>query len=497
MENAQLLRMEGICKSFSGTRVLHNVNFDLKVGEVHCLLGENGAGKSTLIKILSGAHLVDEGNIFINGELVQITKPSDSRNFGITTIYQETSLIPGLSVAENIFFGEELVNQLKVLNKHAMEKQASEILQEMLVDISPKKLVKDLTMAEQQMVEIARSLIKKRKIIIMDEPTSSLSEKDSKELFRIIKGLQKQGVSFIYISHRLHEFEGLVDRVTILRDGKYIDTVDFKDVSMEDLIKKMVGREIEDKGHVADRSTDQIVLKVQDVKYKNVVKNVGFELKKGEILGFAGIVGSGRTELMKLIFGALQLDSGSILLNGKPVRFRIPKDAVKKGIVYLSEDRKQEGLILDASVETNISLANLKTVSNGFFINASKEREQANQQIKNLSIVTSSEKKKVRYLSGGNQQKVVIAKWLLTNSNVLIFDEPTRGIDVGARSEIYQLIHSLAERGKSIIVVSSDLPEIIKISNRILVMSHGKINAELYNDGHISQEQIMSHMVGE
>lgn len=491
-----LLRMEGICKSFPGVKALHNVHFDLRKGEVHCLLGENGAGKSTLIKILSGAYTIDEGKIFINGNLVQIKNPHDSRSLGITTIYQEMSLIPAMTVTENIFFGEELTHKLSVLNRSAMEKQTIDILQKMRVEINPKSLVQDLSAAQQQMVEIARSLIKKRKIIIMDEPTSSISEKDSKELFRIIRDLRQQGVSFIYISHRLQEFEGIVDRITIIRDGEYVDTVNMKDVSMDVLINKMVGRELAEQECILDRSTDRVVLKVEGAKYRNTVKNAEFELKEGEILGFAGLVGSGRTELMKLIFGANRLDSGNIVLNGKHVRFRHPRDAIKNGIVYLSEDRKREGLILDVSVEKNISLANLAAVSKLFFINARKEKEQANEQITSLRIATSSGDKKVKYLSGGNQQKVVIAKWLLTNSDILIFDEPTRGIDVGARVEIYQFIERLAEQGKSIIVVSSDLPEILKISNRIVVMSQGSITGELRNDGKIAQEQIMSHMVG-
>jgi ribose transport system ATP-binding protein len=490
----QLLRMEGIYKSFSGTQVLNNVHFDLKEGEVHCLLGENGAGKSTLIKILSGAYTADEGKIYINGNLISIKNPRDSLNLGITTIYQETSLIPGLTVAENIFFGEE-ITKVSVLNKSAMENKATNILQDMNADINPKRLAGELSIAQQQMVEIARSLREKRRIIIMDEPTSSLSEKDSTELFRIIRNLKSQGVSFIYISHRLQEFEKIVDRITILRDGNYIDTVNMEDVIMDQLINKMVGREYVKQERVENRSVNEIILKVEGIKYKNVVKNAGFELKKGEILGFAGMVGSGRSELMKIIFGANRFDSGNMVLKGKQVRFRSPSDAVKNGIVYLSEDRKHEGLILNASVEHNISLTNLSRISKMFFIDFKKERLQANEQIKSLRIVTSSEKKKIKFLSGGNQQKVVIAKWLLTHSDILIFDEPTRGIDVGARAEIYQLIEDLVKQGKSIIIVSSDLPEILRLSNRIAVMNQGRIVANIENSEDLTQEQIMSHMV--
>ncbi|MFM1655074.1 sugar ABC transporter ATP-binding protein [Brevibacillus sp. B_LB10_24] len=488
--------MENICKSFPGVQALDHVSFTLKKGEVHCLLGENGAGKSTLIKILSGAQKKDDGEIYLQDEEVEIHNALDSRRLGISTIYQEMNLIPAMTVAENVFFGEELTRSLPIVDFPLMEKQTREILQKMKVQIDPGSLVKNLSTAQQQMVEIARSLIKKRQIIIMDEPTSSISEKDAAELFRIIKELKREGVAIIYISHRLHEFKEIVDRVTILRDGQYVDTVRMEDVTTEELINKMVGRKIDRQRGTANRTVEETVLRVEALTYRQLVKNVSFELKRGEIIGFAGLVGSGRTELMKTIFGAYRPDDGSLFLNGKPIRIGSPKDAVRHGIGYLSEDRKREGLVLESGIEKNITLANLKAVSKAFLLHLAKEKEVAVQQMKTLQIAASSYDKKVKLLSGGNQQKVVIAKWLLTDCNILIFDEPTRGIDVGAREEIYQLIENLASSGKSIIVVSSDLPEVLRVSNRIIVMNEGRITGEFINDGRLTQEQIMSVMVG-
>jgi ribose transport system ATP-binding protein len=497
MNKETILRMEGVSKSFPGVHALQNVNFDLREGEVHCLLGENGAGKSTLIKILSGACSMDSGKIYMNGTLADIRNSLDARKLGISTIYQEMSLIPAMTVAENLFFGEELTNRVSILNRAKMEKRTTEVLQKLRVGIHPKAIVRELSTAQQQMVEIARSLIKQRKIIIMDEPTSSISEKDTRELFRIIRELRSQGVSVIYISHRLHEFEEIVDRVTILRDGKNVDSVWMKDVTnVNQLISKMVGRELSHVAKAPDRTKDETVLRVEGVRYKKVIKDAGFHLSKGEILGFAGLVGSGRTELMKLIFGSNRLEEGTIEVREKPVRIDSPKDAVRLGIGYLSEDRKNEGLILNMSIERNISLARLETVSHSLILSSRKERRQAEDYIQRLRVATSSRLKKVKLLSGGNQQKVVIAKWLVTDCDILIFDEPTRGIDVGARAEIYKWIEMLAEQGKSIIVVSSDLPEIFRISNRVIVMSDGKITGELRNDDDLTQEKIMKLMVG-
>lgn len=496
MHNNTLLRMENIHKSFPGVQALTDVSLELRRGEVHCLLGENGAGKSTLIKILSGAYAMDAGKIYINGDEVQINNSHQARQLGISTIYQEMSLIPFMTVAENIFFGDELTHRFSILKRAEMEAQTKQILRMMNVGINPKSLAKDLTTAQQQMVEIARSLIKQRKIIIMDEPTSSISEKETRELFRIIRELKQQGVSIIYISHRMQEFEEIVDRVTVLRDGRNVGTVDWKEVTLDQLIAMMVGRELGEWKAATNYSREEIILQVENIHSGNAVKQADFNLKKGEIVGFAGLVGSGRTELMKSIFGARHLNSGTIMWKGKSVRFRNPKDAVKQGIGYLSEDRKGEGLILHMGIDKNISLANLKAVSNLFFINKSQERKEAVSRIESLRIATASHDKVVGHLSGGNQQKVVIAKWLLTDSEVLIFDEPTRGIDIGARAEIYQVMEQLAASGKGIIVVSSDLPEILRISNRIIVMHEGKIVGQLPNDGNVKQEHIMSLMVG-
>jgi len=497
MEHEVILRMNNISKAFPGVQALTNINFDLRKGEVHCLLGENGAGKSTLIKIISGAHQKDSGTIILKGREVEIKDAQVARELGISTIYQEMSLIPGMSVAENIFLGEELVkSHFYMVDKEEMEKQAGRIFKEMNVAINPNSLIKEISTAQQQMVEIARSLVKNRRIIIMDEPTSSISDKDTHELFRIIHKLKSQGVAIIYISHRLQELGQIVDRVTVMRDGRDVNTVNMKDVTIDQLVSMMVGRTLEKMDKPCKDHIGEVILKVENASRGYEVQNASFSLRKGEILGFAGLVGAGRSELMRLLFGAEKMEAGRIIFYEQEVKINSPMQAIKHGIGYLSEDRKRDGLVLIMGIDKNITMSNLASVCKGFILNKNKERVKADHTIKSLNIATSSADKLAKFLSGGNQQKVIIGKWLLTDCKVLIFDEPTRGIDVGARAEIYKLMNGLVEAGKSIIMVSSDLPEILRISNRIIVMNQGRIVGEFDNDGQVTQEDMMPLMLG-
>ena len=497
MEHEVVLCMSNISKAFPGVQALANINFELRKGEVHCLLGENGAGKSTLIKIISGAHQQDSGTIMLNGREVTIKDAQVSRELGISTIYQEMSLIPAMSVAENIFLGEEVIkSHFYRVDKKEMEKQTLRIFEEMNVTINPKSLIKEISTAQQQMVEIARSLVKKRQIIIMDEPTSSISDKDTQELFRIIHKLKSQGVAIIYISHRLQELGQIVDRVTVLRDGRDVKTVNMKDVTIDQLVAMMVGRALEKMDKPSVKHIGQVILTVENASRGFEVQDASFDLKKGEILGFAGLVGAGRSELMRLLFGADKMESGKIILNGQEVKINSPMQAIKHGIGYLSEDRKRDGLVLIMGIDQNITMSNLARICKGFILSKDKESAQADRTIKSLNIATSSADKLTKFLSGGNQQKVIIGKWLLTDCKILIFDEPTRGIDVGARAEIYKLMNGLAEAGKSIIMVSSDLPEILRISNRIIVMNQGQIVGEFTNDGQVTQEDVIPLMLG-
>jgi len=496
LENRFILEMHNISKYFPGVKALDDVTFNLKKGEVHCLLGENGAGKSTLIKILSGALKLDKGEIYIKGKKVEIEKSQDSKNLGIGTIYQEMNLVPSMTVIENMFLGDEICRNISIDNRE-MKKKAKAVLERIKVQIRLEDLIKDLSIAKQQSVEIAKSLIFKKEILIMDEPTSSLSDKDIQELFRIIKKLKTQEVSIIYISHRLQEIPQIADRITVLRDGKVVNSVDVGEVNTSDLIEMMIGRTLEEYSVPQKKKIGKLALEVRNLSKKNKIEDISFKSYKGEILGFAGLVGSGRTELMKIIFGADKADSGEILIEGKSLKGNSIQDAIKKGVSYLSENRAVDGLVLGMTISNNITLANLSSVSKGFVIQLPKEATTSKKIIDKMRIATTSIEKIVRFLSGGNQQKVVVGKWLLTDSEILIFDEPTRGIDVGAKAEIYHLINDLADNGKSIIVVSSDLPEIMRICSRIIVMKDGKITGELENNEKTTQKEVMQFMLGD
>jgi ribose transport system ATP-binding protein len=485
-----LLEMKNIVKEFPGVKALDDVDLQVKAGEVHILLGENGAGKSTLMKILSGVYQAEGGSIHIDGKQVQIKNTKDAQKHGVGIIFQEFNLIPDLSVAENIFLGRA-PSTSGLLNRKKLYADASKLLEELELNIAPKTLVKDLGVAEQQMVEIAKALSINSRILIMDEPTAALTEQEINVLFEKIHSLKQKGVAIIYISHRMEEFAKICDRVTVMRDGKYVDTVEFSKTTIDDLIKLMVGRSLEDK-FPKDLSIKQggELLRVENLSTKNKLKNVSFTLRAGEVLGISGLMGAGRTEIARAIFGADPITEGDIFIEGKQVKIKSPKDAIKKGISYLTEDRKKSGLALTLSVRENITLADINKVSKTSIVNKKVEKETVDEFIKNLKIKTSTPEQKAKFLSGGNQQKVVIAKWLHTNTKIFIFDEPTRGIDVGAKIEVYQLINDLARDGNGIIMISSEMPEILGLSDNILVVNDGKATGYLTRN-EASQEKIM------
>lgn len=486
-----LLEMKNIHKEFPGVKALDNVQLELAAGEVHILLGENGAGKSTLMKILAGVYQADNGTIYLNGTKVEIRNTKDAQKHQIGIIFQEFNLIPHLSVAENIFFGRMPRIFSSVVNRKKLFEDTEKILKELQLDISPKTLVKDLSVAEQQMVEIAKALSINSKILIMDEPTAALTEQEIDTLFDRIHALKSKGVGIIYISHRLEEFARIANRVTVMRDGKYVTTVEFEKTSIDSLINLMVGRPLEDK-FPKDMTIEKgnEILKVEHLSTKEKLKEVSFSLNAGEILGISGLMGSGRTELARAIFGADPIKGGEIFIDGEKVKIKSPKEAIARGISYLSEDRKKNGVSLNLSIRENITMTDMKAVSVSGFINKKGEVNRAEEYIKMLNIKTPSIEQKVNFLSGGNQQKVIIAKWLHTKTKIFIFDEPTRGIDVGAKIEVYQVINRLAKEGNAVMMISSEMPEILGLSDRILVMNDGRCTAIL-DRKEATQEKIM------
>jgi len=493
--DSPILEMRGIRKVFPGVVALSNVDFDLLPGEVHALVGENGAGKSTLMKILGGIYSKDAGHIYLEGKEVEIHGPRMAQNLGISIVHQELNLMPHLTVAQNMFIGREPRQNVKfMLDDKAINKQAEQVFGMMRLNLDPRVKVADLTVAKQQMVEIAKALSFNAEVLIMDEPTAALTDTEIAELFRIIRDLRAKGVGVVHISHRLEELRLISDRVTVMRDGKYIDTVKTQDATIDQIISMMVGRTIfEATPEVPEHPSEEVVLEVKHLNRGNVIKDVSFQLKKGEILGLSGLVGAGRTEVARAVFGADPIDSGEIYVHGSKVHIGSPSDAVQHGIGYLSEDRKRYGLALGMDVEENVVLAAFKKFLGALgWVNRSKMHATAEQYVKMLAIKTPSLQQKVKNLSGGNQQKVIIGKWLTADTNILIFDEPTRGIDVGAKSEIYHLLNNLAQQGKSIIMISSELPEILRMSHRIVVMCEGRITGEL-NIAEATQEKIMQY----
>jgi ribose transport system ATP-binding protein len=490
--------MEGIEKSFPGVHALDDCRFQLRAGEVHALCGENGAGKSTMMKVLAGIYPKDAGRILFKGVEVDIPTPRAARDLGISIIHQELSLMRHLTVAQNIFIGREPRRgrgPLRFfLDDDRTNQQTQELLDRLNIRLDPRAKVGELTVAMQQMVEIARALSLNTEVLIMDEPTAALTDTEIAALFDIIRQLKSQGVGVVHISHRLEELKLIADRVTVMRDGRYVDTVRTDEAPIDRIISMMVGRTIfEATPEVPEQPSSEVVLEVRGLNRGRTVKDVSFQLHRGEILGFAGLVGAGRTEVARLIFGADHLDSGDIFLGGKHVTIRSPRDAVAQGVGYLSEDRKRFGLALGLDVEINTILASLDHYVGVLgWVQPARTRATAESHVRGLAIKTPSLQQKVKNLSGGNQQKVVVGKWLTADSQVLIFDEPTRGIDVGAKSEIYRLLNTLAQQGKSIIMISSELPEVLRMSHRILVMCEGRITGEL-KAGEATQEAIMQY----
>lgn len=490
------LEMRGIRKTFPGVIALDDVNFNLLPGEVHILLGENGAGKSTLMKILSGAYQKDSGQILINSREIEIRSPKHARELGISIIYQELNLVPHLSAGENIFLGREPSSLPGVVDHRMMYESSRQILLGLGVDFNPRCLVRELSVAEQQMVEIAKAVSLDASILIMDEPTSALTEREIKELFTRIRKLRADGVSIIYISHRMEELFEIGDRVTVLRDGRLVGTRSISEVSKPELIRMMVNRELTQQFPKVAAKRGEEVLRVEHLSRHESVKDVSFSLYEGEVLGISGLLGSGRSEVARLIFGLDKRTAGNIYVKGKLTKISSPRQAINLGIGFLTEDRKTEGLVLALSTRENICLPSVERFSRFGVVRIREEQQAALHYIKELRIKATGLRQKVMFLSGGNQQKVVLSKWLCCQGSILIFDEPTRGIDVGSKAEIYQLMNGLTAAGAAIIMISSDLPEILGMSDRILVMHQGRLSGE-FAASEATQEKILHCALGE
>ncbi len=487
-----LISVTNLSKSFPGVRALHEVRFELVAGEVHALMGENGAGKSTLMKVLAGVIRKNSGEILYNGASVDFAGPREAQEAGIGIIHQELQLMNHLTVAQNIFIGREPKRAFGLLlDENKLNRDAAALLSHLSLNIDPRTVVGGLTVAKQQMVEIAKALSFDSRVLIMDEPTAALNNAEIAELFKMIRELRGRGVGIIYISHKMDELKQIADRVTVLRDGEYVGTVDAASTSVATVIGMMVGRTLSDERYAGDRPAGEIALEVRNLNCGPLVRDVGFSVRRGEIVGFAGLMGAGRTEVARAVFGADRAQSGEVFVHGQKRSIRTPEQAVAAGIGYLSEDRKRYGLALGMDVESNVVMSNLGGyLSLGFFLKKQNIREAALKFVKLLNIRTPSTTQEVRLLSGGNQQKIVVAKWLDRDCDILFFDEPTRGIDIGAKNEIYKLLRALADQGKAIVMISSELPEILRMSDRIVVMCEGRITGEL---GHAeaTQERIM------
>jgi inositol transport system ATP-binding protein len=490
-----VLKLIQITKSFPGVKALKEVSLDVMPGEVHALMGENGAGKSTLMKIVAGMIRPDVGTIELDGQAVQIRNEREAMAAGISMIHQELMPVKQMTIAENIFLGREPgIGLFGIVNKREMHKNTSDLLKRVGVDLSPKLMMKQLSVAETQLVEISKAISYNSRIIIMDEPTSAITDREVEKLFGLIRALKEQGVAIIYISHKMDEIFQISDRITILRDGQYVGSAAAKELDNEKLIKMMVGRGLSNIFPKTDNEAGEVCLEVRGLTRTGEFRNISFQVRKGEIVGIAGLMGAGRTELAETIFGLRKADSGEILIHGRKVSIHTPQDAIRNGIALVPEDRKGVGLNLIASVKDNLTLPNLgsfQTAGIIGFILQSKERKAAEKQIVALNIKTPTMHQRVGSLSGGNQQKIVLGKWLIQNPDILILDEPTRGIDIGAKAEIYALINELAKEGKAIIMISSELPEIIGLSDRVLVLSGGRLTGE-YSKEDITQEKIMT-----
>lgn len=489
-----ILDMRGVEKYFAGVHALKSVQFQLKKGEVHALMGENGAGKSTLMKVLCGIYPRDDGSITLFGKNVNFTNIAESQQAGISIIHQELNMMNHLTVAQNIFIGREPLKNSFSIDDRQMEDDAQALFDKIGVSINPSAVLGTLTVGKQQMVEIAKAISRDCKLLILDEPTATLTQTEVDDLFKIMEDLRQKGIGMIYISHRMDEITRISDRVSVMRDGEYIGTLITKDTTKDEIVKMMVGRVIygDKKAHSNVPKNAPVVLEVKNLCQGKTIKNVSFQLRKGEILGFSGLMGAGRTEVARAIYGADPFDSGEILVNGTRVQLKTPNEAVKHGICYLSEDRKRYGCLLIKSVAENSVLSSVENYIRHGFIDDTKIEKDAQEMNDVLKTKTPSMQQQIKNLSGGNQQKVIVAKWLIRDSEIFIFDEPTRGIDIGAKSEMYTLMEDLAARGKSIIMISSELSEIERLSDRIVVMCEGRVTATLDIEG-VTQEDIMKY----
>ncbi len=490
------IEMKGINKSFGSNQVLKEAGFLLKDGEVHALMGENGAGKSTLMKILTGVYTRDAGTVLVDGNEVVYKSPQEAEKAGIVFIYQELNVLFDLTVEENLFMGKEITKGFGICDKKAMRQKAQEVMDKMGVNIPINAVMSDLSVGQQQMVEICKALMVDAKVLIMDEPTAALTQSETEGLFKLIKSLREKGVSIVYISHRMEEIFELCDRITILRDGTYVDTKNICDIDMDDIVRMMIGREIGER--YPKRENVEIgkeIIRVEGLTKEKKFNDVSFSVKAGEVLGVSGLMGAGRTEIMQAIFGNLPYDSGSVFIEGQEMKIKCAKDAIEAGIGFITEDRKTEGLLLDKSISDNIVLANLDKVSDKGVVKGAKVKEIVKKGIEEFRIKCFGPQHECTNLSGGNQQKVVFAKWVYTDPKILILDEPTRGVDIGAKKEIYSVINDLAAKGVAIILVSSELPEVLGMSDRIMVVHEGKVTG-IVDAAEADQEKVMTLATG-
>ncbi len=490
------IEMKGINKAFGSNQVLKNAGFVLKDGEVHALMGENGAGKSTLMKILTGVYTRDAGTVIVDGKEVLYKTPQEAEKAGIVFIYQELNVLFDLTVEENLFMGKEITKKFGICDRKAMRQKAQEVMDKMGVNIPINAVMSDLSVGQQQMVEICKALMVDAKVLIMDEPTAALTQSETEGLFKLIKSLREKGVSIVYISHRMEEIFELCDRITVLRDGTYVGTEYIKDIDMDDIVRMMIGREIGERFPKREEITiGKEMLRVEGLTKTKSFENVSFSVKAGEVLGVSGLMGAGRTEIMHAIFGNLPYESGKVFIEGGEVKIKCAQDAINAGIGFITEDRKTEGLLLEKSISDNISLANLGKISKNGVLSKSKEKEIVDKGIKEFRIKCFGPDHECNNLSGGNQQKVVFAKWVYTDPKILILDEPTRGVDIGAKKEIYSVINDLAAKGVAVIMVSSELPEVLGMSDRVMVVHEGHITG-IIDAAEADQEKVMTLATG-
>ncbi|MBR4014591.1 MAG: sugar ABC transporter ATP-binding protein [Anaerotignum sp.] len=489
------IEMKGIDKSFGSNQVLKNAGFLLKDGEIHALMGENGAGKSTLMKILTGVYTKDAGTIWVDGKEVSFKNPQEAEKAGIVFIYQELNVLFDLTVEENLFIGKELTKGFGICNKKAMRAKAREMMDKLGVKIPVTATMSDLSVGQQQMVEICKALMADAKVIIMDEPTAALTVSETRVLFDVIRNLQAKGVSIVYISHRMEEIFELCDRITVLRDGEYVGTENIQDIDLDHVVQMMIGRAIGERFPKRNVTVGDEVLRVEGLSSGKLFHDVSFDVKAGEVVGVSGLMGAGRTEIMNAIFGNIHLDSGKIFMNGKEVKIKNPRQAIAAGIGFITEDRKTEGLLLEKSIAENIEITNLPKVANGFVLNKPKQRAVVKKGIEDFHIKCFGPDHECNNLSGGNQQKVVLAKWIYTEPKLLILDEPTRGVDIGAKKEIYTIINEMTAKGVAVIMVSSELPEVLGMSDRIVVVHEGRVTGIL-NAAEADQAKVMTLATG-